>query len=74
MLYFQNKMGSSLKSRVFEEKRSTRARLKGILTIHTYTVYIKHIPDFARSTPNILSRSLRSLTNKHPRFSIVLPQ
>ncbi len=50
MLYFQNKLGSSLKSRVFLQKNSfPLARLKGIRTIHTYIH--KHIPDFALSTP-----------------------
>ncbi len=38
------------------EKRSPRARLKSIRTIHTYIhIYIEHIPDFALSTPNTVS-------------------
>ncbi len=59
---------------VFEEKSSPCERLKGIRTIHTYIhiyIYTYNIYPILHYPPLILSRSLRSLANKHPRFSIV---
>ncbi len=43
MLQFQNKLESSLKSRVFLEKNVPRARLKSIRTIHHTYILVMHL-------------------------------